>query len=165
VPERTALSLDTPYFTDINLHIQEYVNLQTVSLPERCRRDRKSRSPLYSCHLANPCPSNVSACISGGVRQYVQLWFAFNCIQLLPLICCHLQITFSVKDDVINNITVNLSCWTSHHTRTTRGSFSLLPGNQCGLTSHKNLESCLKIGLFWDVTPRGSCKNRRFEGT
>jgi hypothetical protein len=23
----------------------------------------------------------------------------------------------------------------------------------------------MKNGVFWDVTPRGSCKNRRFRGT
>jgi hypothetical protein len=28
-----------------------------------------------------------------------------------------------------------------------------------------SLKSGMKNGVFWDVTPRGSCKNRRFGGT
>jgi hypothetical protein len=30
---------------------------------------------------------------------------------------------------------------------------------------HANLEVVTTNGVFWDVTPCGSCKNRRFGGT
>jgi hypothetical protein len=30
---------------------------------------------------------------------------------------------------------------------------------------HLRLQEELKNGVFWDVTPCGSCKNRRFGGT
>jgi hypothetical protein len=37
-------------------------------------------------------------------------------------------------------------------------------GNQTGDTVMKQVLN-LKNGVFWDVTPCGSCKNRRFGGT
>jgi hypothetical protein len=38
-----------------------------------------------------------------------------------------------------------------------------LPEDTCALTDAK--KTILKNGVFWDVTPRGSCKNRRFGET